>query len=177
MDSLHKIRSQLYALFLRCISKIDPLRAALVVLAVVGSLAGTTLGYLVAQATMVPPAPMEWVEEIGYRVPVLTLETYTDQELTLRTDALGTRFVMGEKILSAPPMTTFRLVLDPALRVVQTGTTLGEKSPSTACSFVAGTTGKYVYPAEDARAKRLKTRRCFDSLQAAQEAGLLVPEK
>lgn len=121
---------------------------------------------------------MAWVEDVGYRIPVITIEGYTDKELVLHTDSLGVRIAMEDQILSAPPETSFRVALDDRLRAAlpeaSTGTLVEANKP---CSFVAGTSGKYVYPAEDSRAKRLKTRRCFASQAEAVAAGLSVPEK
>jgi len=180
MDQFRKLCTELYTRLLHCISKIDAIKAALILLALIGSTVGTIVGFFVARASWVPPEPMEWVEDISFRIPVLQLESYSATQMTLRTDALGTRIIMGDQILSAPPNTQFRLVLDPMLRQASTGSTLTEKganSVNAPCPFVAGSTGKYVYPEDDARAKRLKTKRCFTTIEEAKSAGLLIPEK
>lgn len=187
---VEKLRVQLYPFIRKCISQIDRIRLLLLLIALLGSSSGVIYGFLLAKASSVPEVPMSWVEDISYTIPTLNIEGYTDDEVVFKTDVLGTRFQMGEQLLSAPPETLFRLKLDPKLRVAAATTGSGvlnggssktgdtaAAATSEACPFVAGTTGKYVYPEADSRAKRLKTRRCFGSQEAAVSAGLLVPEK
>lgn len=163
---------------MKSIRQIDRIRILLMLLIVGGTCGGISYGYLLARATAIPPTPMQWVEEVSYHVPMLTLEGYSDTEMVWKTGPIGLRFILGEDILSAPPETLFRLPLPLALKEEQASSSTGTELPGADnCPFVAGTTGKYVYPQDDARAKRLKTRRCFANQEEALAAGLLVPEK
>lgn len=156
----------------------DKIRVGLVVALLVLSVVGVVYGFFLGRVTNRPTMPMAWVEDVSYRIPMLTIEGYTDKELVLHTDGLGLRIAMEDQILSAPPETSFRVALDERLRAALPETDSGSLvEANKPCSFVAGTSGKYVYPAEDSRAKRLKTRRCFSTQEEAVAAGLSVPEK
>lgn len=148
-------------------------------LVLLGSCSGVVYGFLLARATVKPSEPMAWTDDISYVIPSLRVEGYSDSELVLHTDKIGLRIAMDDQVLSAPPDTSFRLPLAADLKIATAATGSGTAtaaSPQT-CAFVAGTTGKYVYPADDSRGKRLKNPRCFSTQQEGIAAGLLVPEK
>lgn len=178
MEWIKKLRQELYPRILKSVAQIDKIRVFLALAVVVGSGGGLVYGFFLARATVRPPTPMAWVEDVGYTIPVMSIEGYTDKELVLRTDTLGMRIKQGDEILSAPPDTSFRVILDDRLKAALPEAGSGNLlQANQACNFVAGTTGKYAYPAEDSRAKRLKTRRCFATEKEALAAGLQVPEK
>lgn len=129
------------------------------------------LGFFYPHGQDIPIYPIQFTEEINPYVPYIKILGKKEKVLSLETGQLGIRIENGSEILSAPAQTAFSITIANDL-VTDIGNNL-----STPCSYVASSTGKYLYEGDSAKGKNLgKGKKCFTSLEEGQKAGLTLYE-